>query len=72
MVAATAPCDTPGPMCFVKSTWRGPPEEVAGGGGGVSSLAAVAGRGPGLGPSYERRVTELCQTSEATYAVSEG
>eukprot|EP00965_Chrysotila_dentata_P029162 970062-Pleurochrysis_carterae.AAC.1 len=59
-------------MCFVKSTGRGPPEEAAGGDGGGSSLAAVAGRGPGLGFSYGWRVTELCQTSEATNAVLEG
>eukprot|EP00965_Chrysotila_dentata_P119074 3936665-Pleurochrysis_carterae.AAC.1 len=68
MVVATAPRDTPGPMCSVKSTGRGPPEEAAGGYGGGSSLAAVAGRSPGLSPSYGWRVTELCQTSEATNA----
>eukprot|EP00965_Chrysotila_dentata_P043287 1438839-Pleurochrysis_carterae.AAC.1 len=72
MVVATAPRDTPGSMCLVKSTGRGPSEEASGSGGGDSSLAAAAGRGPGLGPSYEWRATELCQTSEATNAVSEG
>eukprot|EP00965_Chrysotila_dentata_P161742 5341875-Pleurochrysis_carterae.AAC.1 len=71
MVAATAPRDTPGPKCFVKSTWRGLPEAAAGGDDGGSSLVSAAGRGPGLGPSYGWRVTALCQTSEATNAVSE-